>query len=157
MHLFSIRCARSSDVDALMAIRHEAILALASGTYGRDAAQEWAQGGTVARVQRALLEDQLFVAELNETLGWVEFAANEIKGLYVRPAQAQQGIGSALLTYAEQAILAAGYETITLDASWNAEEFYMRRGYQPIAERSLKTGRPMRKRFAPSANGTIER
>lgn len=157
MHLLAIRTAQPSDLDALMAIRHAAILALASETYGAQGAQEWAEGGTVARVQRALAEDQLSVATINETVvGWVEFAANEIRGLYVQPAQAQQGIGSALLTHAEAAIRAAGHQCIILNASWNAEEFYMRRGYQPIAERSLTTGRPMCKRFSLSVDAPIE-
>ncbi len=147
-NLLAIRSAQSSDVDALLAIRYEAILTLANEKYGWEAAKEWAQGGTVMRVQRAIAEDQIFVAIVNETpAGWVQFTGNEVQALYVQPAQAQQGIGSALLTYAEEKICVAGYRTITLDASWNAEEFYMRRGYQPIVERSLKTGRPMVKRL----------
>ncbi len=143
-----IRAAQPDDVEQLLTIRHAAILALAAEKYGPDGAQAWAHAATAARFQQTLAQNHCFVALFDgQPVGWVEFAANQVNGLYVRPAQTQQGIGSALLAYAEREILAAGYRAVTLDASWNAEEFYLRRGYRSLAARSLKTGRPMVKTF----------
>lgn len=144
----SIRAAQPVDIEHLLTIRRTAILALAAEKYGPDGAQAWAHAATAERFHQMIAENHCFVALVSgQPVGWVEFAANQVKGLYVRPAQTQQGIGSALLAYAEQAMLAAGYPVVTLDASWNAEEFYLRRGYKPSGERSLKTGQPLVKTF----------
>ena len=137
-----IRPARQSDIDPLTAIRREAILTLAIERYGEDGAHDWAHSATADRVQRAIGEHQVFVAEIfGKPVGWVEVEGNKIEGLYVQPELAQKGIGSALLLHAERKIRFAGYLTVTLDASWNAEDFYLRRDYRPVSERSPDTGR----------------
>jgi GNAT superfamily N-acetyltransferase len=98
------------------------------------------------RVQRALEESEVWVAErASRAVGWVEIARDRIEGLYVRPDASGAGIGSALLLHAEAVIRSAGHRAVALDASWNAEPFYLRRGYHALAERPDDSGRPMRK------------
>jgi len=150
----SIRPAWTDDVEVLTTIRREAILTLATGKMGRSDARGWANSAGPNRVRRAIEVHQVWVAEIAaQPVGWVEFNGNRIEGLYVRPARAQQGVGSRLLAHAEAQIWSAGYRTVMLDASWNAEQFYINRDYQPLSERSPERGRPMVKPLAP---GTVE-
>lgn len=140
----SIRYARLNDVEVLTTIRHKAILTLAAEKMGTDQASDWANSATPNRICCAIKDHLVFVAEIaKEPVGWVEVASNRIEGLYVRPEQAHQGVGSALLAHVEAQIWSANYQSVVLDASWNAEQFYLNRGYQPLAERSPETGRPM--------------
>lgn len=57
-----------------------------------------------------------------------------VQNLYVEPPARDQGIGSALLEAAEQALRAAGADRVTLEAlaaNRAARRFYERRGYEP--------------------------
>jgi GNAT superfamily N-acetyltransferase len=148
-----IRAARPDDVEPLTAIRREAILTLSSeevGGVGR--ARDWANSATPDRVCGAIEEHQVRVAEkAGQPVGWVEVERNRIEGMYVRPNHVRRGIGSALLAHAEERIRSAGYSTAELDASWNAEQFYINRGYEPLSER-LPAGRPMVKHLASDAS-----
>lgn len=145
----NIRRARLDDVDALTRIRRTAILTLAAKKIGESQAQAWVDSAAPNRIQYAIEAHLVWIATLaDQTVGWVEVNDNQIKGIYVQPAQARHGIGSALLTYAEEHIRTAGYVTVTFDASWNAEKFYRHRGYQPRGKRSPEEGLPMVKTFA---------
>lgn len=77
--------------------------------------------------------------------GWVEIHGDRIEGLYVAPASARAGIGTALMAQAEGRILAAGHTSAMLDASENAEPFYLARGYEPRGEILDDGSIPMRK------------
>jgi putative acetyltransferase len=115
---------------------------------GQNEAQQWADAAAPDRVQRALEQHQIWVAELKgKPVGWVEVTGDSIAGMYVDPQHAGQGIGSALLAHAERGIRAAGYPAVRLHASWNAEAFYQQRGYQAVGARSVEEGRPMVKGF----------
>ena len=142
----TIRPARRADVRALTAIRRDAILTLASTKYGSERARDWADSSAEGRVYRAIEQNEVWVAEQSNTpVGWVEIDRDRVEGMYVRPEVSGSGIGSALLLHAEGLIRSAGHRAAVLDASWNAEQFYLRRGYQALAERSADGGRPMLK------------
>ena len=51
-----------------------------------------------------------------------------LDGLYTDPAFVEQGIGTELLGLRER-----GVHAIRAEASWNAEKFCFRRGYEPPA------------------------
>ncbi len=81
----------------------------------------------------------------------MEVERDRIEGIYVLSERARRGIGSALLAHAEEAIRSAGYSSAALDASWNAEQFYLNRGYEPLSERRADSARPMVKLFPTNA------
>ena len=147
-HIIHLRPAHINDIATLTQIRRVAILTLAAPTLGQEAAQRWADAAPPNRVQLALERHQVWVAEIiGEPVGGVEVDGDHIAGMYVQPQHAGQGIGSALLAHAEGEIRADGYPTVRLEASWNAEEFYLRWGYLPLGVRSVEEERPMIKWF----------
>jgi GNAT superfamily N-acetyltransferase len=93
-------------------------------------AADWAQRGGIPRVERAIMEDEVWVAILGSRIaGWLHLAANSIEGLYISPATAQQGVGTALMKFVENHILEMGHRTVILETSQNAVDFYLRLGY----------------------------
>ena len=142
----ALRPARRADTRALTVIRRAAILSLATPEMGRTRARDWADSSAEERVQRAIEQNEVWVAEHgNVAVGWVEIDRDRVEGLYVRPDLAAGGIGSALLLHAEGLIRSAGHCAVALDASRNAEQFYLRRGYKAQPERPADAGRPMLK------------
>ena len=144
--VISIRRAQIADVSALTEIRRDAILKLASVAMGDHGANDWADSATADRVPRAITEHEVWLSELGGApSGWVEVHQDRVEALYVNSGSSRRGLGSALLAHAEARIQIAGHATASLDASPNAEEFYLRRGYRIHGERPADGSRPMRK------------
>ena len=76
-----------------------------------------------------------------------EFLAVCLDALYVDPVYARRGVGTSLLRFVEDILRRRGVSVIRADASWNAEDFYIRRGYEPLGPRPPDDARPMRKRL----------
>ena len=154
----ALRLAIDADAHGLAAIRRDAILTLAAAKYGSDRARRWAESSGDERVQRAIEQNEVWVAEdRNVAVAWVEIDRDRIEGIYVHPDVAGTGVGSALLLHAEDLIRSAGHAAVALDASWNAERFYLRRGYRAQAETRGDSGLPMVKPLrsaAPLARGS---
>ena len=142
----SIRRAYTGEVPNLTEIRRDAILKLASVVMGDADASHWADSATADRIRRAIAEHEVWIFEQDGALdGWVEVDKNRIAGLYVSSDSSRRGVGSALLAHAESQIQAAGHAIVALDASPNAETFYLRRGYRRRGERCEDGSQPMRK------------
>ena len=149
-----IRSANPTDADRLLAIRRDAIMALAE-EYGRVAAERWASAAHPDRAAKAIAINSVSVAELgSKAIGWVEVGGATIESLYVSPAVARLGVGSSLLTHAEREIRDAGASIAYLDASPNAEAFYVRRGYRQVGEVKSNNSIPMSKRLEPQSRLT---
>jgi GNAT superfamily N-acetyltransferase len=143
-----IRSANPTDADELLAIRRDAIMALAE-EYGRVVAERWATAAHSDRAAKAIATNSVWVAEFgSKVVGW-EVAGATIKSLYVSSAVARLGVGSSLLTHAEREIRDAGASIAYLDASPNAEAFYARRGYRRVGEVKSNNSIPMSKRLEP--------
>ena len=148
---FRIRSASPTDAEELLAIRRDAILALAE-EHSRGAAERWATAAPPDRAARAIAINSVWVTEFgSQVVGWVEVSGATIERLYVSPAAARLGIGSSLLSHAERQIRDAGASIACLDASPNAEAFYARRGYRRAGEVKANHSIPMSKRLDPLA------
>ena len=146
-----IRSANPTDADELLAIRRDAITALAE-EYGRVAAERWATAAHPDRAARAIGTNSVWVTECGSTVvGWVEVSDATIESLYVSSAAARRGVGSSLLAHAERQIRATGASVAYLDASPNAEPFYARRGYERVGAVKANNSIPMSKRLDLSA------
>jgi GNAT superfamily N-acetyltransferase len=142
-----IRSANPTDSDELLAIRRDAIMALAE-EYGHVTVERWATAARPDRAARAIATNSVWVTESGaKVVGWVEVSGATIESLYVSPAAARLGVGSSLLTHAERQIRDAGASIACLDASPNAEAFYARRGYRRVGEIKANNSVPMSKRL----------
>ncbi|MFB6143330.1 MAG: GNAT family N-acetyltransferase [Halorientalis sp.] len=119
----------------------------------RDAVAETVARAVVAdgvRVARAEEDDD---APAGELLGFVMFGPDTsglettmtggtVENVYVRPSFREQGIGSALLEAAEEALAARGVDVVELEAlaaNEAARRFYRRHGYEPHRVRMDRT------------------
>jgi putative acetyltransferase len=143
-----ICCAQAGDQNALAQIRREAILALAGRTLSLEQAAHWANSAAADRCVRAIREHAVWVAIDGAPIGWVEVDRDHVAALYVAPAWARRGVGSALLAYAESAIRNGGYAVARLEAGPNALGYYLRRGYIRDGLPDATDAYPLRKTLA---------
>jgi putative acetyltransferase len=146
------RPANPADVKMLHDIRVAAIRHLSVTHLSPCEAEDWAGRGGVARVQRAIANDEVWVALLDsEVVGWIHRSHNSIEGLYVSPRAARQGVGTALIRLAEAHIAQTGEQPAVLESSLNAVGFYLRLGYASFGKPGPSGAVPMRKCHAAAA------
>jgi putative acetyltransferase len=143
-----IRKATLDDVPRLWELRRHSILELAPKGMPVAQSEAWAAGKTLEDMEKQFRGIEMWTAAANNSiLGWVGFHADYLDGLYTDPQFIMQGIGTQLLGVAEGLMRDRGVEMIRADVSWNAEEFYLRRGYEPTAPRPADGARPLVKRL----------
>jgi len=125
------RLAMRKDADCLYDIRRRSILELAPPTMPAAEAQAWASQLTLSGMERKLRELEVWVAELDGVVvGWGAIRGDTLEGLYAAPEFAGQGVGAGLLDMLEGRMRDRGIQAVRTEASSNAREFYLRRGYQ---------------------------
>ena len=145
-----VLCRKATEVDVptLESIRRDAILKLAALVLGNDYAIDWVESAKPNRILRAVVTNDVQVAELDHCIvGWVEVVGNRIAALYVSPGCSGQGVGKRLLSEAEALIRGTGFDRVILEASGNAEDFYLRFGYEKDANCERSEVQPMFKRL----------
>jgi len=145
----SFRTATLADAAELHTLRGRSILELAPEGMPTEVAHRWADRGSSESMLRRLQQTEVWIAELSgHIVGWVGIRGSDyLDALYVEPVYARRGVGTRLLQYAEDVLRHRGVSVIRVEASWNAENFYIRRGYEPLGPRPPEDARPMRKRL----------
>jgi putative acetyltransferase len=142
------RLATRDDATRLFELRRECILALAANAASAVQAEAWAANLTVGGMERKIGEMEIWIAELDDTtVGWGAIRDDRLEGLYTDPAFAGRGIGSELLGMLEALMRERGVPAVRAEASWNAEAFYLRRGYKTVGVRTSDGARPIMKRL----------
>ncbi|MEA3151212.1 MAG: putative acetyltransferase [Gammaproteobacteria bacterium] len=146
----AIRKALFGDVPRLWELRRQSILELAPAGMTMDQSRAWAANLTIQGMEKRFRETEVWIAEMDDAIvGWVAVRADHLVALYADPRFARKGIGSELLGWAEGLMREAGIELIRAEASPNAEEFYLRRGYEPAGLRAADGALPLLKRLTP--------
>jgi putative acetyltransferase len=140
------RLATREDANRLYDIRRRSILELAPPIMSKAEAQAWAAQLTPARMEQKLRELEVWVAELDgAVVGWGAIRGDMLDSLYAAPEFAGQGVGAGLLDMLEGLMRDRGFPSVHAEASPNARDFYLRRGYQPTGPRTPKGAWPIGK------------
>ncbi|WP_334359603.1 MULTISPECIES: GNAT family N-acetyltransferase [unclassified Bradyrhizobium] len=134
------------DAGGLYDIRRRSILELAPPTMAAAEAQGWAARLTLSGMARKLRELEIWVAELDgEIVGWGAIRGDRLEGLYAAPEFAGQGVGVGLLAMLEGLMRDRGFPSVHAEASTNARDFYLRRGYRATGPQTPKGAWPIAK------------
>jgi putative acetyltransferase len=137
------------DAKRLFEIRQKSIIALAPKGMSLAQAEIWAARLTVAGMERKIRELEIWIVELNDVVaGWGAIRGDRLEGLYMDPEFVGRGIGTELLGVLEGLMRERGIVAVLAEASSNAEEFYFRRGYEPIGPPTPAGARPITKRLS---------
>ena len=143
------RLAKHTDANGLYEVRRRSIIGLAPPEMSVAEAQAWAAQLTRAEMERKLRELEVWVAELDGIVaGWGAIRADYLEGLYTAPEFAGRGVGAGLLEMLERLMRARGIRAVRAQASSNAREFYLRRGYRANGPQTPKGAWPIAKELA---------
>jgi len=125
------RLATLDDAPCLFEVRRRSILKLAPSGMSIADVEAWAMRLTPAGMERKLRELEIWIAELDDVIaGWGAIRGDFLEGLYTAPEYAGQGVGAALLDRLEALMRGRGVDAVRAEASSNAKDFYLRRGYR---------------------------
>lgn len=140
------RPAMRKDARGLYDIRRRSILELAPPKISVAEAQAWAAKVTPSGIERKLRDLEIWVAEFDGRLvGWGAIRGDTLEGLYTAPEFAGQGVGGGLLDMLEGLMRDREFPSMRLDASANARDFYLRRGYRAVGPQTPEGAWPMTK------------
>ena len=140
------RPATLDDAKRLLEIRRSSILELTAPAMSAAESQLWATQLSLVGMKRKLRELEIWVAELEGVVaGWGAIRGDVLEGLYTAPEFAGRGIGAALLDMLERLMRERGVRAVRAEASSNAREFYLRRGYRRTGPQTLDRAWPIAK------------
>jgi putative acetyltransferase len=151
---FEIRCASPSDADDLAAAHIDSIHSIGALFYEAEVVNDWSARLRGDIYVKAMERGEVFYIAVgttdgkSEVLGFSSYRVEENEhrtAIYVRGKAARLGIGSALFRSAEATAIAAGANSIRVDASLAAVQFYKANGFDEVGrgEHRLWSGRPM--------------
>jgi len=144
--MVTIRKATQEDREVLCQIQISAIRELGKSYYSQADLEAWTSGLTPERQGKDIAERFVIVAEAeSEILGFgaLDTDRGRVRAVYVRPAHARKGIGSAILRALISEAKRLGLGQLHCHASLNAREFYERRGFKPgeVCKHRFRDGR----------------
>jgi putative acetyltransferase len=149
------RPATLDDAAALFDLRRRSILELAAPGLPAGEAEAWAAKLTLAGMEQKLRELEIWVAELDGVVaGWGAIRGETLEGLYTAPQFAGRGVGSSLLSWLEGLMMARGVAAVHAEASSNARQFYLRRGYRMSGPQTADRAWPITKDLAARKQGS---
>ena len=146
-----IRRATPADADAIARAHHDSIETIGPQSYPAAIVEEWGAGLTPELYRRAMDQGEVFFIAVDQEERVLGFSAHRVDdgrhgtAVYVRGSAARGGIGSELYRRAEADAVSAGAESITIDASLAAVEFYKAHGFEETGrgDHRLQSGRLM--------------
>jgi putative acetyltransferase len=147
--MLTVRELRADEDLIFRQIHHAAVHGLAPGHYSEPILDQWSppiRDGEQAQPRR---EGQIrLIAELDGEpvgIGALFPDRSELDAVYVLPSAARRGVGTVLVREIERIAIERGVKQLHLDASLNAEPFYLAMGYEVVerGEHILNSGQAM--------------
>jgi len=140
------RPAQLDDAAALLDVRRRSILELAAMGLPAGEAEAWAAKLKLVGMQGKLRDFEIWVVEVDGVVaGWGAIRSDILEGLYTAPEFAGHGVATAMLTRLEGLMRERGIRAVRAEASSNAREFYLRRGYRMSGPRTADGAWPITK------------
>ncbi|MCC6453551.1 MAG: GNAT family N-acetyltransferase [Caldilineaceae bacterium] len=129
--MLKIRDFAPADAEAVSALIRQTMRVSNSNDYPLERLQPLIDYFSPEKVLLLSEERHCLVAEVDGcVVGTIALEGTELCTFFIAPSYQGIGIGSQLLAAIEAVALAAGIDTIRMDASLTGVEFYTRRGYR---------------------------
>lgn len=132
-----LRTATAADADTLAGVHRSSILHGCVGSYRPVQIKAWLSAIDASIYPPRMAVAYVRIAELDDAVaGFASTTLRDglINAVYVAPFATNQGLGSALVADAEEALLTAGQHEARLNATLNAVDFYRWLGYEDVEQ-----------------------
>lgn len=152
----TVRIATELDAEAILRVHYAAVHEFGARSYGKEVLDEWSSPVNEERIlalTKAMVENPdgeiWLLAEGQQGIlgfGSIVPRKNELRACYVAPNNSGLGAGKAILDELEALARKLKLHKLQMDASVNAESFYLRNGYRinGRGHHLLRSGRKMK-------------
>jgi N-acetylglutamate synthase-like GNAT family acetyltransferase len=136
-----IRRAEQEDRRSIAEVHTGAVRAIRPGYYTPEEIEAWAVPHEPERYAESIRSKEFYVAVEDDAIvgfGVLNQERSEIEALYVGPKAARRGTGLKILRRLEESARESGLETLRLNASLNAVQFYESAGYAALEESTFR-------------------
>lgn len=133
------RHATIDDAEAILRVHYAAVHETAVQSYPPQVLDQWSSQVNeerIAKFRQGFIDnpegEMMIVAEQEGVIigfGAIIPANNELRAVYVSPGCGRNGVGKAILQQLEDLASTVNVTELNLDASLNAEQFYLNNGY----------------------------
>ncbi|MBR3057390.1 MAG: GNAT family N-acetyltransferase [Clostridiales bacterium] len=121
--------AKPDDADIVFKITQTTIRSVYPKYYPQGAVEFFCKHHSKNKIANDIEKGIVYLLMLDgQAVGTVTVSENHINRLFVLPTYQHQGLGRALMDFAEEKIFSS-FDTIELDASLPAKKIYLKRGY----------------------------
>src|SRR5687768_8850843 len=134
-----IRKAEVEDCPSIAQVHTSAVRAISHSRYTPEEIEAWAVPRTPENYKQAVQSKEFYVAVENHVIvgfGVLNQESRVIEAVYVSPDVMRRGVGLMILGLLEEQARALNLEVLSLNASLNAVQFYLRAGY--VAQKESK-------------------
>lgn len=131
--LLIVRPALRADCEDIYRVHVDAVRGLPAGTQGKDGIEKWLLTREPTVYAEEMQKELMVIAEEDgELLGWGAFCSEkeEITNVFVDPVHHRRGVGTAIVTVLEDAARHTDLDSVQLQATGTAIDFYLAIGYQ---------------------------
>lgn len=139
-----IRRAVEADLPAIREAHLASIRGLCAGAYSPEQIDKWTSNRELDRYAPMVTPRFHCLVAMDDTalagFGTLDLERSEISSLFVRPDYAGAGLAGSLMQQLESVARGHGLQTLSLESTLNARDFYLKHGFQVLA--------PVVKRFS---------
>ena len=140
--LMAIRAARAVDAPRLHELHTASVRALCAGHYSADVIEAWLLNRAPSGYLEPIERGDLFVAEQDgRVIGFGEAVPGFVIAVFVDPAHALHGVGTAILQHALALAHREHAGAVRLEATLNARDFYARAGFREVTRSTVRRNR----------------
>ena len=132
MFNIQVRKAIADDDEGIWAVRTAAIESISNQYYAETEIARWASTPPPPNFRHVIAHLNWHVAELNDYIigtGFIDLETGEMGGIFVAPSFQGCGIGFMLVNALEEFAKNHDVKNLFLDATLNAESFYLKAGF----------------------------
>ena len=133
-----LRPSKREDADRLHELQTTSVRTLCKNCYSEEVIDGWLLNRTPSGYHKPIDSHALFVAEHgSQIVGFGEAVPGRIVAVFVDPKYIHQGIGTMILAHAVDMAQKGHTESIRLESTLNARDFYAQAGFREIEQSTV--------------------
>jgi GNAT superfamily N-acetyltransferase len=134
MHL---RKALAHEAEALWNLRNLAIRHGCATSYSAEIIRNWTPDVMPEHYRKMIIDNPFYVIDVQGVLaasGYLDLQAASVEAIFTLPGYTGKGLASHIIAAIKQEAAARGMTRLTLEATPNAANFYLRHGFESLGE-----------------------
>lgn len=132
-----LRKAQAHEAEALWNLRNLAIRHGCVSSYSPEIIRNWTPEAMPEHYRKMIIDNPFYVIDAQGVLvasGYLDLNAASVEAIFTLPGYTGKGLASQIIAAIKDEAIARGITRLTLEATPNAADFYLRHGFEWLGE-----------------------